>query len=87
MLAAARVPPAVDGDIGRLSANLFGHELEQGRRRGLMMFKHPAGVTQVAEDEGEAEASVRRALAGDQVEIVATERVVAQDVPLVGRRR
>src|SRR3546814_21033509 len=87
MLATARVPPVVNGEIGRPGADLFGDELEKGGRRVLVLFEDPAGVAEVAEDEGEAEAPVRRALAGDQIKIVTTECVVAQDVPLVGRCR
>lgn len=87
MLASARVSPAVDGEVGGLGAYLLGHEVNQGDRRVLMLFEHPARVTEVAENESEAETPVRRTLAGDQVEIVTTECVVAQDVPLVGRRR
>ena len=44
MLATARVPPAVEGEVGRLGADLLGYKLEQGRRRGLILFEHPAGM-------------------------------------------
>lgn len=44
MLATARVPPAVEGEIGRLGTDLFGHKLEQSRRRSLILFEHPTGM-------------------------------------------
>lgn len=73
MLPTARVPPTVLGEISRPSANLFGHELEQRWRRLFVLFQHPAGMAEIAEDEGETEASVWCSLANDQVEVIATE--------------
>jgi hypothetical protein len=60
------------------------HEGEKFGRRDLVRFQHPTGVAQIAEQHGEPEAAVAAPLAGDQIEFVPAEGIVAYDLPLVG---
>src|SRR3546814_12381586 len=43
MLATARVPPVVNGEIGRTGADLLGDELQKGGRRVLRSEKRRVG--------------------------------------------
>src|SRR3546814_17357896 len=64
MLATARVPPVVNGELGRPGADLFGAELVKGGRRVLVLSEYPAGAAAVAVCGAAAGAPVRTALAG-----------------------
>ena len=53
------------------------------REAGSRWLQHPTEVAHIAEQHGEPEAAVAAPLAGDQIEVVPAEGVVAHDLPLV----
>jgi len=56
------------------------------REAGSRWLQHPTEVAHIAEQHGEPEAAVAAPLAGDQIEVVPAEGVMADDLPLVVRR-
>jgi len=67
-------------------ADLFCNKFEHGHRRPFADLQSPAGIAQIAAHEGEAQAVVVAATARDGCQVGLRQRVIPDQLTLLGRR-
>ena len=75
----------VEGD--NVDVELVRHEGQKFSRRRLSGFQCAAGMPKVAKQDCEPQAAMVAALGGDQIEIIAAQRAVSNDLALFSPRR
>jgi len=72
---------------GNVDVELVRDEGQKFSRRRFTGFQCAAGMPEVAKQDCEPEAAMVAALGGDQIEIIAAQRAVPNDLALFPRRR